>query len=111
MRYFIKMIKIFKVTVCLIIMNSLVFFITQCMGEEIKDRKIRSYWELKFLNIDRQAAEFSCGIAVLATLFTHYFDIPVKEEEITEEFFKKMVEEKRGISFLDMKRFALSIRI
>ncbi len=103
-----KRIRISSVTIGLIIMNSVLFSSTQCMGEEIKDRKIRSYWELRFLNIDQQAFEFSCGVAVLATLFTYYFDIPVKEEEITEEFFKKMIEEKRGISFLDMKRFAIS---
>jgi len=66
---------------------------------------VKSYWEIKFLEVDRQISEFSCGAAVLATLFTYYFGIPVKEEEILGNIFKKIVEEKRGISFLDMKKF------
>jgi len=70
--------------------------------------RIRPYWELRFSDIDKQSSEFSCGVAALATLFTYYYDIPIKEEEIIDEFFKKMMEEKRGISFLDMKAFALS---
>jgi hypothetical protein len=94
-----KRIKILKVIILIIFL----FYNNQICGNE----KIKSYKELKYLNIDRQMAEFSCGIAVLATIFTYYFDIPIKEEEIAKEIFKKMVEEKRGISFLDMKKFAI----
>lgn len=87
------------------IVISLIILLLSCPQARAE---IRSYWELRFSNIDQQASEFSCGVAVLATLFTYYYDIPVKEEDITDEFFKKMIEEKRGISFLDMKRFAKS---
>lgn len=87
------------------IVISLMLFLLSCPQARAE---IRSYWELRFSNIDQQASEFSCGVAILATLFTYYYDIPVKEEDITDEFFKKMVEEKRGISFLDMKKFAKS---
>lgn len=83
----------------------IIFFLFSCTQATAK---ISSYWELKFSDIDKQSAEFSCGVAVLATLFTYYYSIPIKEEEIMDEFFKKMMEEKRGISFLDMKRFTLS---
>jgi predicted double-glycine peptidase len=69
--------------------------------------KIKSFKEIKYLDINRQTAEFTCGIAVLSTLF-NYYGISTTEEEITNEFFKKMVEEKRGITFLDMKEYAIS---
>lgn len=90
----------------LIIVVVLILF---CFSESFsEERKLRSYYNLKFQKIERQKYRFSCGTAVLATLFTHYYGIPVKEEEIIEEFFKRMVEEKRGISFLDMKKFSNS---
>jgi len=73
-----------------------------------KEKKFHSYYDIRFQDIERQKYTFSCGTAVLATLFTQYYGICVKEEEIIEEFFKKMLEEKRGISFLDMKRFSNS---
>jgi len=69
--------------------------------------KIKSFKELKYLDINRQTTEFTCGIAVLSTLF-NYYSMPTTEEEITTEFFKRMVEEKRGITFLDMKKYAVS---
>lgn len=69
-----------------------------------EDRKIKSYTELKYLNIDKQMAEFTCGVAVLTTLFNFYYGLPITEEKIIEEFLKKMMEEKKGITFLDMKK-------
>lgn len=101
-RYFI--IKKIKLGIVISVISLIIFLLscTQVIA------KIHSYWELKFSNINQQASEFSCGVAVLATLFTYYYDVPVKEEDITDEFFKKMIEEKRGISFLDMKRWAQS---
>ncbi len=100
--------KVFSIAIIFIIVYLFLFSSRQGIAQEVKDKKIRSYWELKFLNIDQQTSEFSCGVAVLATLFTYYYDIPIKEKDITDEFFKKMIEEKRGISFLDMKKFAIS---
>ena len=72
-----------------------------------QDIKIKSFVNLKYQHIDKQMAEFSCGIAVLATLLNYYYSTPTKEEDIAYSFFKKMIEKKRGISFLDMKKFAL----
>lgn len=90
-------------------MNLIIILILFWVNESFAETKtIQSYYRLKFKEIERQKYEFSCGTAVLATLFTHYYNIPVKEEEIIDEFFKKMVEEKRGISFLDMKEFSKS---
>ncbi|MEK9150403.1 MAG: cysteine peptidase family C39 domain-containing protein, partial [Candidatus Desantisbacteria bacterium] len=88
--------------------KAFIFIIFLLLSFSQATARIRPYWELKFSDIDKQSAEFSCGVAVLATLFTYYYGIPIKEEGIMDEFFKKMMEEKRGISFLDMKRFALS---
>ncbi|MEW6608785.1 MAG: cysteine peptidase family C39 domain-containing protein [bacterium] len=48
----------------------------------------------------------TCGIAAVDTIFTYYYDIPTKEEDLAKDFFPAMVKEKRGISLLDMKRFA-----
>jgi len=84
------------------------FFFVLFSNQICESKEVKSYIEIRYSNIDKQMAEFSCGIAVLATIFTHYFDNPVKEEEIAENFFKKMVEEKRGISLLDMKEFVVS---
>ncbi|MEW6379398.1 MAG: cysteine peptidase family C39 domain-containing protein [bacterium] len=70
--------------------------------------KVRSYMDVKFSRVDRQMSEYTCGLATLATLFTYYFDLPVHEDEIANDFLKNIIIEKRGISFLDMKNFIQS---
>jgi predicted double-glycine peptidase len=49
--------------------NLLLLSFSQAQG------KIRSYQELRFSDINKQSAEFTCGVAVLATLWTYYYGI------------------------------------
>lgn len=70
--------------------------------------KVRSYMDVKFSRVDRQLSEYTCGLATIATLFTYFFDFPVHEDEIANDFLKNIISEKRGISLLDMKNFVQS---
>ncbi len=64
-------------------------------------------------HVVKQAIDYSCGPACMATLMTWYLNHPVEEAEIiqflvdnlTEEEWKR-IEERQGFSLLDLKRFA-----
>lgn len=60
----------------------------------------------------RQSWELSCGAAALATVLTFHFGDPVGEQEVIEGLLqyttRARVEERKGFSFLDLKRYAES---
>lgn len=70
--------------------------------------EVTSFSEARFARTIKQAHDFSCGSAALATLLTHHYEHPASEAEI----FQKMLEagdqdliRKSGFSLLDMKRY------
>lgn len=60
----------------------------------------------------RQSWELSCGAAALATLLTYHFGDPVGEQEVIDGLLqyttRARVEERKGFSFLDLKRYVES---
>ncbi|MBN1696428.1 MAG: hypothetical protein JW881_02835 [Spirochaetales bacterium] len=67
---------------------------------------VTPYYRLKFESMDRQISEYACGIAVLTTLFNHYFEINLSQQEVIDRYVAQIMEERRGISFLDLKKIA-----
>lgn len=64
--------------------------------------------EIRFRSTIRQQYDFSCGSAALATLLTHHYQRPVKEESVFAEMFARGDQAKiqrEGFSLLDMKRY------
>ena len=62
--------------------------------------------EAKFSATVRQQYDFSCGSAALATLLTHHYGYPVKEEQVFAEMYERGDQakiQKEGFSLLDMK--------
>jgi predicted double-glycine peptidase len=51
-------------------------------------------------------SEFSCGFSVLSTLLEKFYGIEVSQDFLIDSYSKNILEEKRGISFLDMKKIA-----
>lgn len=82
------------------------------MGGPIIDKKITSWKELKFEHLVRQRTDFSCGAAVLATLFNKAFGYETTEQQVLVNMLKiadpDVVREK-GFSLLDMKNYTKSI--
>ena len=67
--------------------------------------------EVKHRGIVKQEYDYSCGAAVLATLFTYYFGEEVDERSVIRDLFKvgdvKKIKERQGFSMLDLKRYAV----
>ena len=64
--------------------------------------------EAKFSATVRQQYDFSCGSAALATLLTHHYGDPVKEEQVFAEMYERGDQakvQKEGFSLLDMKLY------
>lgn len=62
----------------------------------------------RFHRIIRQQQDFSCGSAVLATLLTYHYGMPINEEEILKEMIARGDEARirnAGFSLLDMRNF------
>ncbi|TCP08455.1 hypothetical protein EV683_13511 [Crenobacter luteus] len=67
-----------------------------------------TFKERAFKNTIRQKYDFSCGAAALATLLTHHYEYPIKEETIFEAMFREGDQEKikkYGFSMADMRKF------
>lgn len=67
---------------------------------------------LKFTNLVRQQADFSCGAAVMATIFNYAYNRNTTERQVLVNMLKvadpDLVRQK-GFSLLDMKTYATSI--
>jgi uncharacterized protein len=64
--------------------------------------------EARFRATVRQQYDFSCGSAALSTLLTHHYGLPVSEQAVFEEMYRRGDQEKirrEGFSLLDMKRY------
>lgn len=69
---------------------------------------VRSMQEAKFSATLRQQFDFSCGSAAVATLLTHHYGVPVKEEAVFAAMFEQGDQDKirrEGFSLLDIKRY------
>jgi uncharacterized protein len=70
----------------------------------------RSFKDLRDEHIVKQAFDYSCGAAALATLLTYGLDDPMSEQEVIGEMLKALEAEdealrkKEGFSLLDMQR-------
>lgn len=73
---------------------------------------VRSWKDMKFVNMVRQRSDFSCGAAALATILNYAYGRSVAEEEILVDMLAladaDLVREK-GFSLLDIKRYVNSI--
>jgi len=73
---------------------------------------LESFTDLRDKHVVRQAYDYSCGAAALATLMTFGFDDPVGEREIIDGMLRTLdvseeeLRKKEGFSLLDMQRFA-----
>lgn len=78
-------------------------------GGPILRTQVRSWTERKFDGLVRQEADFSCGAAVLATIFNYGFGYETTEQQVLVNMLKiadpDVVREK-GFSLLDMKTYA-----
>lgn len=75
---------------------------------------VRTYTDIRFQNIVRQAFDLSCGAAALATLLKYHYGVETTEKEIIERIIRgaseeqKMKIEKSGFSMLELKRLGES---
>jgi len=76
------------------------------------DGRVASFRELRDRAVVKQAHDYSCGAAALATLFRYGLGQPVTEEELLARVFRdaSLAEERllhnRGLSVLDMQKLA-----
>ena len=81
-------------------------------GAPIVSADVTSWKEKKFDGLVRQQADFSCGAAVMATLFNHAFGRSTTERQVLVNMLRiadpDIVREK-GFSLLDMKNYAVSL--
>jgi len=72
-------------------------------------KPLRSWKDMKFDGLVRQRTDFSCGAAVLATVFNGAYGKHTTEQQVLVNMLKdadpKVIKEK-GFSLLDMKRYA-----
>lgn len=81
-------------------------------GARIATIPVSSWKDRKFIGLVRQRTDFSCGAAVMATIFNEAFGRSTTEQQVLVNMLKiadpDIVREK-GFSLLDMKNYALSI--
>ena len=81
-------------------------------GAGITPVALTSWKDRKFIGLVRQRTDFSCGAAVMATVFNEAFGHQTTEQQVLVNMLKiadpDIVREK-GFSLLDMKNYALSI--
>ena len=81
-------------------------------GGQVMPVSVRSWKERKFDGLVRQQTDFSCGAAVMATVFNEAYGRETTEGQVLVNMLKvadpDIVREK-GFSLLDMKNFAQSI--
>lgn len=81
-------------------------------GAPTMARPVKSWNERKFINLVRQRTDFSCGAAVLATIFNYAYGRETTEQQVLLNMLKiadpDLVRE-RGFSLLDMKNYAEAV--
>jgi uncharacterized protein len=73
---------------------------------------VTTYKEMHFRRVVRQAYDFSCGSAALATLLTYHYGRQLAEDVVLKAMFDVGDQEKikkEGFSLLDMKKYLESI--
>jgi hypothetical protein len=77
-------------------------------SEGVSNIAVRSFQERKFDRVVRQAYDFSCGSAALATLLTFHYEDPIDEQTAFRYMFERGDQKKIaqvGFSLLDMKNY------
>lgn len=85
-----------------------IFFNGLTIGSGTDTIKVESFEAEKFSATIRQAYDFSCGSAALATLLTYGYHIPVTEKRIFTSMIRhgnKALIQKDGFSLLDLKEY------
>lgn len=81
-------------------------------GARITPVSVTSWKDRKFIGLVRQRTDFSCGAAVMATIFNEAFGHSTTEQQVLVNMLKiadpDIVREK-GFSLLDMKTYAQSV--
>lgn len=78
-------------------------------------KPVRSWMTLQQDRVVMQRFDYSCGAAALATLFRHYFEDDINEEQVLSGILGSLSAEEvadrenNGFSLLDLKNFALSL--
>lgn len=78
-------------------------------GGTVVSVPVRTYTDLRFKEVIRQAYDVSCGAAAVATLFTHYYGEPISEKKIIDLILEtaskqqKQNIERAGFSMLELK--------
>ena len=81
---------------------------TEATGGHNYTVNVMSWWEIPFRSVVRQAYDFSCGSAAVATLLTHHYGRPTPEREAFSQMWKdgdQAAIRKVGFSMFDMKNF------
>lgn len=81
-------------------------------GAPVMSVSLVSWKDQKFSNLVRQETDFSCGAAVMATIFNYAFGRDTTERQVLVNMLKIAdpdVVRKKGFSLLDMKNYAKSI--
>ncbi|RJY09810.1 peptidase C39 [Aurantiacibacter aquimixticola] len=81
-------------------------------GAPVVSTQPRSWMEMKFDGLVRQQADFSCGAAVMATIFNHAYGHSTNEHQVLVNMLRIAdpdIVRERGFSLLDMKNYAASI--
>jgi hypothetical protein len=76
--------------------------------EGVSTPSVRSFQERKFDRVVRQAYDFSCGSAALATLLTYHYEEPTTEQTAFRFMYERGDQKKIaqvGFSLLDMKNY------
>lgn len=79
---------------------------------QVHDVSVQSWKDMKFTNLVRQRTDFSCGAAVLATIFNYAYGKDTSEQQILANMFKVAdpdVVREKGFSLLDMKQYVQAV--
>jgi predicted double-glycine peptidase len=75
-------------------------------------KPVRSWKDLKFTGLIRQQTDFSCGAAVLATIFHYAYGRRTSEKQVLVNMMKvadPVTVKEKGFSLLDMKNYVSAI--
>lgn len=75
-------------------------------------KPVRSWKEMRFTGLIRQEADFSCGAAVLATIFNQAYGRHATEKQILVNMLKvadPAIVKEKGFSLLDMKNYVTAL--
>jgi predicted double-glycine peptidase len=78
----------------------------------IAAKPVQSWRALKFTNVVRQRADFSCGAAAVATIFNYAYGKGTSEEQVLVNMLKisdPAVVREKGFSLLDMKNYVQAV--